>query len=243
MEQTSLRGRRPRALGILAAAALTTCAFTAFAADHLDGPAAAADPTSDINDLYSFVNAEGKLVISMTVSPFAGANAQFSDAVQYVFHVNKHAAFGGASAGTKNVICQFAANQAISCWIGTDDFVTGDASNAAGITSQSGDVKVFAGRRADPFFFYLKGFNDARTAVINAVTAGISLNPNGCPILTAGTSTALLGLLGTTDQADNDFDAGSSGNVLAIVIEAEPSVFSDATNNLVTVWASTHTAP
>ena len=52
-----------------------------------------------------------------------------------------------------------------------------------------------------------------------------------------------LGLLGTTDQADNDFDAGSSGNVLAIVIEAEPSVFSDATNNLVSVWASTHSAP
>lgn len=242
MNQYSSGGRRPRALGMLAAVALSTCALTALAADHLDGPAAAADPTSDINDVYSFVNAEGKVVLAMTVSPFAGVNAQFSDAVQYVFHVNKHAAFGGNSAGTKNVICEFSASQAISCWIGTTDFVTGDASNAAGITSQSGDVKVFAGRRADPFYFYLAGFNAARNAVIAAVPS-LSLNPNGCPILDAGTSAALIGLLQADSQADNDFDAGSNGNVLAIVIEAEPAVFSDATNNLVSVWASTHAKP
>jgi hypothetical protein len=237
-----LRGRRPRALGVVAAAALSTCSLTALAADHRDGPAATGDPTSDINDVYSFVNADGKLVLAMTVSPFAGTTAQFSDAVQYVFHVNKHEAFGETSAGTKNVICQFSATQQISCWIGTDDFVTGDASNAAGITSLSGDVKVFAGRRADPFYFFLTGFNAARSAVIGAVPS-LSLNANGCPILDAATSAALIGLLQADAQTDNDFDAGSNGNVLAIVIEAEPSVFSDSTNQFVSVWASTHTAP
>ena len=52
-----------------------------------------------------------------------------------------------------------------SCWLGTDEYVTGDASAITGLTSADGKLKVFAGLRADPFFFNLDGFHHAEATV------------------------------------------------------------------------------
>ncbi|MBI3328826.1 MAG: hypothetical protein HYZ81_19245, partial [Nitrospinae bacterium] len=55
------------------------------------------------------------------------------------------------------VICKFAPNQRVQCW-GGGDYVEGDASQEAGLTSRMGKFKLFAGLRNDPFFFNLAGF-------------------------------------------------------------------------------------
>lgn len=137
-------------------------------ADHRDAPATTADPAADINDVYAFLDKPGdaatKVVLAMTVFPAAPAGAKFSDTVQYVLHTSSGAKFGAATSDL-DIICQFDATQKASCWAGADEFVTGDASQAAGITSKSGKLKVFAGLRADPFFFNLAGFQDAVAAV------------------------------------------------------------------------------
>lgn len=229
------------AFGLILLGALAVTATPATAADHTDGAAVklTANVDADINDVYAFMDGNS-IVLAMTMHPFATTTTQFSDAVQYVFHVNKHPDFGGAVAGSSTVICEFDAAQNISCWFGADDYVSGDASATAGIVSDGGMATVFAGRRQDPFFFYLTGFNAARATVLSAVTAGALLNLNGCPILTSGQGAQLVDDLTTTVQTDNDFDLA---NTLAIVIKADKALFTDTTNSVFSVYGSTHTKP
>ena len=57
--------------------------------DHGSGPAAQADPSSDICDVYAFPSPEraGHLVLVMDLFPFAGLSAVFSDAVMCRFRL------------------------------------------------------------------------------------------------------------------------------------------------------------
>lgn len=235
-----------RALRVASALTLLGVTTTAFGADHRDGDTVklAANIASDINDVYAFP-AGDQLVLGMTVFPVADENSKFDTATVYVLHVDKHAAFLGPSNGSAEVLCTFNAEDAISCWVtdstGTLDYVTGDASAETGLESVNGRFKVFAGLRTDPFYFNLDGFNAARTAVYNAVDQGVvnAFNGNGCPIINAATGAALRSALVATDQAQDFF---ATLDTLAIVIEADPTLFTDATNQVASVYGSTHTA-
>ena len=230
-----------RSVARMAAAVTTAATFAvglsgAFAADHRDGAAVQleANIPADINDVYAF-KAGDKLVFAMTVSPFADANAQFSDAAVYAFNISRHTAFGAASSGTTDILCTFDAEQVAECWIGDDYYVTGDASNPMGpLESDDGAVRVFAGLRADPFYFYLTGFNAARGAVAAAFDS-LAIFPNGCPTVDAGRAAGrgeLIEQLNANDFAD--------ANTLAIVVEADEALFADADNAVLSVYGSTH---
>lgn len=230
------------AVGVLGFAAMAS--GTAFAADHRDGAATKADPAADINDVFVWPIENGaKVNLAMTVSPF-GATSMFSDATQYVFHVSSHAMFGGPPTSATDVICEFAADQTASCWIVNangavvKDYVTGMASATDGIRSADQKVRLFAGPRADPFFFYLTGFNATREFVKDnfATVAGL-LNASGCPVIPMATLTVVQDTLTTTDQEDNDFKAG---NVLVIELEVDSSLFTSAPGETLSVWAATH---
>jgi hypothetical protein len=147
-------------LGLLAA---TFAPPGARAADHTDGPAASLDKTADIADLFAWASADGKTTyLVLDIGKDMKAGDKFSNVVKYVFHTTSMPAYGAPAAMVKSldVICTFdnGAPQKISCWVGNQDYVTGDASPTAGINSASGKVKVFAGLRDDPFFFNLGGF-------------------------------------------------------------------------------------
>ena len=225
----------------LAVCLVASMATTAFAADHKDGSATGvkADPSTDINDLFVFPNGNN-VVLAMTVSPFADkTTAKFSDAAKYVFHTTSHVGFTNAATGTEDVICTFTTAQVVSCWVGTKDYVTGDASASAGITSASGKVKVFAGVRADPFYFYLTGFNTARAtalSVIPGIISGSLLYASGCPKLTAGQVTAVQTALVAPNAAADDFDMA---NTLAITIEIDKTLLTTAADETISVWAAT----
>ncbi len=230
-----------RALRTAGALALLGVASTAFGADHRDGDNVKlkANIAADINDVYAFKSAE-KLVLGMTVFPEADDKAAFDTAAVYVFHVDKHPGFLQDSAGSGRVMCTFSGEGNISCWAtdstGTVDYVTGDASAEAGLQSELGKFKVFAGLRTDPFYFYLDGFNTARNTVFGAF-GSLSLNGNGCPIISEAIGAALRDQLNTTVPTDDNF---LTFDTLAIVVEADPTLFSDATNQIVSVYASTH---
>ena len=210
-------------------------------ADHKDAPATTADPASDINDVFTFVDG-GKFVMMMTMTPFAGAGAKFSDSTKYVFHTSSGAAFGKT---TKDVdfICTFDAAQKASCWAGAADYVTGDASKGdAPLTSTSGKMKVFAGMRADPFFFNLQGFKDTVTTVEGAA-ASLTFDTSGCPAVDSATSGVLVGKLkektstaATTKTQEDDF---ATANTLALVLSVDMSLVNGG-GDFVTVWASTN---
>ncbi len=221
-----------------ALAAVAVFATPAFAADHRDGDAVKvmADIPADINDVFAFMDADN-VILGMTVHPAADANSDFSDAVVYQFHVNKHPAFLGASAGTTDVMCTFETAGTLECWVEDVDYATGPTDDTAGAESVNGMFRVFAGLRADPFYFNLLGFNAARAAVI-AAAPGLMMFEAGCPLVDATTIGAVRGLLVADDMvADNFFDAL---NTLAIVIEADPALFVDVDNPVMTVWASTN---
>lgn len=210
------------------------------AADHLDSPSASASAAADITDVYSWMSAdETKLNLVMNVVPLATATSTFSDAVQYVWHVDSGAAFG-ATTTTTNVIATFDADGEISVWVGDQAYVSGDASVATGLGND--ELLVFAGLRNDPFFFNLEGFTDAVTFVVNS-GGGLVANSFGCPDTTGvGQSQILARLQGTNHAADpaEDFFAGL--NVMSIVVQVDVDLVNDG-GDVLAVWGSTHNSP
>jgi len=220
-------------------AALAVFASTAIAADHGDSAGPAADPAADINDVYAFMNGD-KVVLIMTVHPDAGAGAAFSDAVRYQFHVDAHDAFGGTAEVHSKVTCWFDAVGDVSCNVNGDAAtVSGDASAEAGLENGAGNMKVFTGPRADPFYFNLDGFNSAITFVTANAAALLAGAPaSGCPVVDGATSAAIVDDLVAASQAQNGF-AGK--DVLAISIELDKSLLTDANNEMLSIWARTYT--
>jgi hypothetical protein len=224
----------------LGAVALMAAAPLAIAADHRDADSLLTDPATDINDVYAWMN-NGKVTMVMTVFPLADTTAKFSDSAKYVFHTRAGASGLAPSEPEINVIAKFNAAGQIELWVGDKDYIPpSDASVDAGVTSDSGMVKVFAGLRDDPFFFNLDGFNNTINTV-KAAASTLTFDAYGCPELDPGTAATLGGLLTKDATGANpgaDFFAGK--NTLSIVVELEASLITTATAQQVTIWSSTN---
>jgi hypothetical protein len=233
-----------KVLGLLGATATVVSALAltrpALSADHRDAPKTKAEPAADLNDVFTWVDGNN-YVMAMTVFPFADKTAKFSDGVQYVFHTTSGSKFGETKASV-DVICTFDAAQAATCWVGSDDYVTGDASKDSGMTSKSGKTKVFAGLRSDPFFFNLSGFQDTVAAVDQAKPSLTDFTA-GCPNLDNGTASSLAATLheipSTANPARTNPDDFVSASTLAIVVSVDKSLVTKG-GNAVSVWASTN---
>jgi hypothetical protein len=218
------------------AAALLGLPAVALAADHIDSPAAEGESTADITDLYAWMSSDAQhLNLVLDVHHNAGPNASFSDATQYVFHVNSSVGYGEAQSETA-VLCQFYDETHIECWAG-DEYLTGDPSDPEGIVSASGKLRVFAGLRNDPFFMELAGFKETVGIVVGAAPS-LTFDEHGCPAVDAATSGALVGQLqsGPGGVAASDTFAGS--NVLALVVQVDKSVVTSG-GPLLSSWGTT----
>jgi hypothetical protein len=127
--------------GVLVAGAGLTALLVAGqrseAADHFDAPATQANIMADIADVYTWMTSDGgKMNLAMTL-PAGDGTHHFGPSVQYVFHVTSILRYPmpGDPAGTETkVICTFASDTMVQCWVGDKDYVKGDPSNTAGIT-------------------------------------------------------------------------------------------------------------
>lgn len=255
---------------VAGAAAVATGALlvggSSHAADHLDAPATVGNHMADINDVYAWMNSDAsKVNLVMTVSPADDTTRHFGPSVQYVFHVTEYAGTDNSDAytnaqmhmGTEHkVICTFASDTSAQCWIVTgshvDDYIKGDPSATAGITSSDGKIKLFAGQRGDPFFFNLSGFHNALAAVGQAAaTPGFATDAAGCPTATSVTvaqAAGVRGLLSATPTAATTVapcpagvkDCFASFNVKAIVLQIDKTLLVGTGHHLVSVWGSTH---
>jgi hypothetical protein len=228
------------------------------AADHLDSPTLATSPLADINNVYSWMDGD-QLNLAMSVSQGDDESRTFGPDVQYVFHVHSKAMIGVGVPGTgveTRVVCQLASNTSGECWV-TDvgarvkDYVKGDPSDPAGVMSKSGKVRMFAGRRSDPFFFNLQGF---RTAIATLVTRlgqqpPVSFDPAGCPTgLSAADAQAAAVSLGAQVPGQppcsmTQRDCFAELNVKIILVQLDRSLVNSGNNFSVGVWASTHATP
>ena len=222
----------------LAIAAIAIAAPLLIAADHLDGPAASADPTADITDVFAWMSPDAKTVyLIMDVVPLATTSSKFSNTVQYVFHTTSRASFGATTFQTVNVICTFdnSSPQQTSCWAG-NEYVHGNASATAGISSGSGKLQVFAGLRDDPFFFNLDGFKNAAHTV-STVKGSLTYDDAGCPALPTNNVVALQLRMAADGGSPQDFFRGL--NVMAIVIAVDKTIVTPG-GPILGVWASTN---
>lgn len=224
----------------LGAVALMASAPLAFAADHRDADSLNTDPATDINDVYAWMN-NGKVTMVMTVFPLADTTAKFSDSAKYVFHTRAGASGLAPSEPEVNIISKFNAAGQIELWVGDKDYIPlSDASVTAGVTSDSGMVKVFAGLRDDPFFFNLDGFKHT-IDVVKGAAGGLTFDAYGCPDVGAATSAALVASLkGNIDGTGPGADFFGGKNTLAIVVEVDASLITTATAQQVTIWSSTN---
>lgn len=222
-------------LAAIVAAGLTP---PAVAADHVDGPTAAADPTADLADLFAWMSDDTtKVNLVLTLATLEVPEATFSDAVVYAFHVNSSAAYGEAQTETL-VRCAFYDVDRIECWAGDDAYVDGDPTDPAGLADGDDRLRVFAGPRSDPFFWNRVGFFET-VAAVKAAAPTLTFD-QGCPVLDGPTSTALVTQLQSDASGGpgEDFYAGETA--LALVVQVDTDVLT-AGGPLLGVWASTHT--
>jgi hypothetical protein len=134
--------------------------------DHLSGPRALTDPTSDICDTYAFPNPQraGHLALVMDLFPFAGPTALFSDAVMCRFRLRPvtiaatgPAAAFGVSEREFTFDCTFEVPvqrgsgtvQEGKCALPTGESVSLMVNDENG--GRGNGLRVFAGLRSDPF--------------------------------------------------------------------------------------------
>lgn len=160
--------------------------------DHFSGPRALAGPPGDIADFYAFPSPErpGHLVLVMNVLPNAGPDAGFADAIVCRFRLRPvtiaatgpAAAFAVGPEVTEFVIdCAFEApsaqvahawpSQRGRCVVATGGAVEFPVHDPRG--GRVDGLRVFAGRRADPFFI------DFRALQATLATGRPTFNPVG----------------------------------------------------------------
>jgi len=225
----------PRRRGARLAAGLVIAAVTraGHASDHLDTPTVTADPAADIGDLYAWTSADGhRLELAMTI-----VGRQFSDRLQYVFHVDSGARFGEATASA-TIVCRFDAANAAECWASGADYAHGKASAPAGLAGERGRFRVFAGLRDDPYFNNVKGTRAALDTAAAALAAGAPVDAAGCPGFDAETSQTVLDRWRHTgDGPAANFLAGWTTAALVVSVDLD---IVNTGGPLLAVWAGTY---
>jgi hypothetical protein len=209
---------------------------TALASDHLDTPTVIADPAADIGDIFAWTSSDGKrlnLVMDIVAH-------QFSDHLQYVFHVDSGKSFG-KTAATTLIVCRFDVAGVAECWVGDADYIQGDASNISGIEGKNRRFRLFAGLRDDPFFNNVKGTRAMYGVAGSALKQGTPVDGAGCPQFDEATSHSILHTWRHTDGGPaTDFLAGWKSSSLVISVDLDVLT---SGGDLLAVWAAVHKVP
>jgi hypothetical protein len=178
--------------------------FLASAADHLDAPIVKTHHSLDITDIYAFDGSNSRnSVLVVDVAPLAGvvSGTQFSTSGSYRMNLDTNDDFVADTVYTAT----FSAGgrdhkQAVTLKRNG----TTIASGYTGSTIQvNGGGRLYAGKRDDPFFFDLAGYNQLKDSGYTDAS-------------------------GLTDDPGTDFFAGT--NILTIVLELPDSAIGASAN-------------
>jgi hypothetical protein len=227
--------------------------------DHQDSPLTFARPAADITDVYVYPATNPAFVdlqmnVDTSLSPSSNLT-QLDPGVLYQFKI-AHSAKGGPG-GPEDMVIQLlpqnnGANQAINVYgpftpastgpvssagplSGTIPFTT--AGSAATGTVLANGLRVFVGKRADPFFFDLAQF----FMIIPDRDVANQPNPP------AATATGFRGFpagnaAGCNSTPSQDFLSTNHANVVSIVIEAPRALIApNSAKQTIHLWATTST--
>ena len=139
-------------------------------ADHFSGPRILFDPASDLTDVYVFPSPErpDRLVLVLDVFPAAAPTALFSDALHYQFRLRPVTVAGNGAAAAfavaeQEYVFDFTfdspvVDAGIPTQTGTCTAPNGEQISfrvGAQAPAESGELRIFAGPRLDPFFINL----------------------------------------------------------------------------------------
>jgi hypothetical protein len=221
--------------------------------DHADTPAIAAEPGTDLTDVYIFpspTNANN-VVLVMNVHPLIpsgqGTNVNFDPNVLYQFKIDTNgdsvedlviqAKFTGTGATQQVQIAGPVkpSRTGTQTVFETPDATTGTYNQAFTLTN---GVKVFAGPREDPFFFDLEQFFTILPDRANSLGPTVGTT-NGTTVSTvpADPDQPMAATWRAAGQA-KDFLKGL--NVLSIVVEVPKTLLRPAgSNGQIRVWCTT----
>jgi len=204
------------------------------ASDHLDTPTVEADARADIGDIYAWTSVDGRrLNLVMTI-----VGHTFSDNLAYTFHVGSGKEFGRTTQAT-DITCRFNASRAATCEAGNER-AEGWVDTPEGFSSQDGRLKVFAGRRDDPFFNNVRGSRSAFDVAASALKQGVNIDADGFPSFDAKTVQAIKTQWRQTDGGPGkNFLAGWTP--ASIVISVDLHVVAGG-GPLLAVWGETASA-
>lgn len=247
-------------------AAFGLLATSAIAADHGDPTEQTAFDGSDIADVYAWMSDANTLTMIMTVS-----HTELSDGAYYVFNIGNSPDAASAAtvpptnSDTTKVICWYDTDTT-TCVVddgsGVDPVTSVQGVATTEITDAEGTLRVHVGQHADPFYFYLTGFLNARDEVLEygaALSEQDATNYPGCPDTTithpeagdggtvypanvtvdgvlAGILTGVYDDAGQATAAANDLAAN---NITGIVVELDTALIAGTGDHL-QVWGSTH---
>lgn len=201
------------------------------------GSRAVDERLGDIQSLYAWMDADATHVnLVMTLSPFDDGTATFGPGFQYVFHIGVHSSPSTPSIEDEMVLCQFLGATEIECWVG-NTYLRGNPSLTDGLTSDNGLVRVFAGRRSDPFFFNESGFENARAQLRTFLPPTLPPADDAeCPAIAPAAAAGILAKLRTPPV-----DRFADTNVLALVMIIDKRNLGVLpVTPLLSVWGSTH---
>jgi hypothetical protein len=143
--------------------ALLVSAFS-FSSDHIDGPVTMQHRVADLSDLYAFPTPKkpGFLTVILNTYPIVPKEGHFSEKVSYTFYIRKASVQGSAdrpafATGEEVAItCSFVTpteheNHVATCKGGGLETVSNF--NEVVSSEDSPNLRVYAGKRSDPFFF------------------------------------------------------------------------------------------
>lgn len=183
--------------------------FLTSAADHLDSPIVKTKHALDITDIYAFDGANAKnTVLVMDVAPFAGplSPTQFSTSGSYRMNLDTNGDYGADAVYTSTFSTGSRDHkQAVTLKLNGTTIATGYTGSTIQV---AGGGKLYAGKRDDPFFFDLAGYNQLKDSGYT--------DPSGL-----------------TD-AGVDFFAGT--NILTIVLELPDTAITSSANYWATTY-------
>jgi len=189
--------------------------FLTSAAYHLDAPIVKLNHALDITDIYAFDGENSKnTVLVVDVAPLAGvvSGTSFSTSGSYRMNLDTNGDYVADTVYTTT----FSAGgrdhkQAVTLKRNGTTIATGYTGNAIQV---AGGGKLYAGKRDDPFFFDLAGYNQLKDSGYTDAS-------------------------GLTDSPGTDFFAGT--NILTIVLELPDSAIGASANYWASTYNGSNT--